>query len=145
MWYPRQRSQADNGCKRCLHFQPRKASLSPFPFCSSKSAAGTSTTPRSYEQSKMLHHPHDRQSRATFLGGKGIHYPTKTKMDGGPQEGGGSVHLTVGNRFGFDLDQYQTGPNSKFKFEFKKMKKFLKILQGAKNLMVSNFLKISFV
>ena len=48
-------------------------------------------------------------------------------------------------RSGSGLDRYQTGPNSKFKFEFKKNEKFLKILQGATNLMVSNFLKNSFV
>ena len=60
------------------------------------------------------------------------------------------VHLTIGNWSG--LGRYQTAPNSKFKFKFKKMKnflkilkKFLKILQGATNLMVSNFLKKSFV
>ena len=48
-------------------------------------------------------------------------------------------------RPGFDLGRYQTGPNSKFKFEFKKMKNSQKILQGATNLMVSNFLKNSFI
>ena len=51
-------------------------------------------------------------------------------------------------RSGSGLGRYQTGPNSKFKFEFKKMKnyqKILKILQGATNLMVSNFLKNSFI
>ena len=52
-------------------------------------------------------------------------------------------------RPGSGLGRYQTGPNSKFKFEFEKMKKkfkkFLKILQGATNLMVSNFLKNSFI
>ena len=57
------------------------------------------------------------------------------------------VHLTGGNWSGSGLGRYQTGPNSKFKFEFKKMKnsqkKFLKILQGATNLIVSNFLKNS--
>jgi len=39
--------------------------------------------------------------------------------------------LTKPVRPGFSLGRYQTGPNSKFKFEFKKMKnsqKFLKIL-----------------
>ena len=41
--------------------------------------------------------------------------------------------------------RYQTDTNSKFEFEFKKNEKFLKILQGATNLMVSNFLKNSFV
>ena len=45
--------------------------------------------------------------------------------------------------------RYETGPNSKFKFEFKKNekfpKKFLKILQGAKNLMVSIFFQNSFI
>ena len=49
---------------------------------------------------------------------------------------------------GSGLGQYQTGLNLKFKFKFKKMKKiqkFLKILQGATNLMVLNFLKNSFV
>ena len=49
---------------------------------------------------------------------------------------------------GSGLGRYQTGPNSKFKFEFKKwkfLKKFLKILQGTTNLMVSNFLKNSFI
>jgi hypothetical protein len=45
------------------------------------------------------------------------------------------VNETGGNRFGltgpvkpvrpgFGLGRYQTGPNSKFKFEFKKMKNF---------------------
>ena len=51
-------------------------------------------------------------------------------------------------RPGSGLGRYQTGPNSKFKFDLKKMKnskRFLKILQGATNLMVSNFLKNSFV
>ena len=51
-------------------------------------------------------------------------------------------------RPGSGLDRYQTGPNSKFKFKFKKwkiLKKFLKILQGATNLMVSNFLKNPFI
>ena len=62
------------------------------------------------------------------------------------------VYLTGGNRSGLTgyrsnrsgsgLGRYQTGPNSKFKFKFKK---FLKILQGATNLMVSNFLKNSFI
>ena len=45
-------------------------------------------------------------------------------------------------RPGSGLGRYQTGPNSKFKFEFKKIKNFqkiLKILQGATNLMVSIF------
>ena len=61
------------------------------------------------------------------------------------------IHQTGGNRSGLTgsgLDRYQTGSNSKFKFKFKKwkiLKKFLKILQGAKNLMVSNFLKNSFI
>ena len=32
----------------------------------------------------------------------------------------GRVNQTGGNRSGFGLSQYQTGPNSKFKFEFKK-------------------------
>ena len=51
-------------------------------------------------------------------------------------------------RPGFGLGRYETGPNSKFNFEFKKMKKSqknLKILQGTTNLMVSNFLKNSFI
>ena len=52
-------------------------------------------------------------------------------------------------RPGSGLDRYQTGPNLKFKFKFfkknKKSQKFLKILQGATNLMVSNFLKNSFI
>ena len=46
------------------------------------------------------------------------------------------------------LFRYETGPNSKFKFELKKWKipkKFLKILQAAMNLMVSNFLQNSFI
>ena len=34
------------------------------------------------------------------------------------------VHQTVGNRS--DLVRYEIGPNSKFKFEFKKIKKFQK-------------------
>ena len=50
---------------------------------------------------------------------------------------------------GSGLGRYQTGTNSKFKFKFKKnekfQKKFLKIFQGATNLMVSNFLKNSLV
>ena len=52
------------------------------------------------------------------------------------------------SRSGSGLGRYQTGPNSKFKFELKKWKipkKFLKILQGATNLMVSNFLENSFI
>ena len=51
-------------------------------------------------------------------------------------------------RTGSGFGRYPTDQNSKFKFEFKKwkiLKKFLKILQGAMNLMVSNFLKNSFV
>ena len=36
--------------------------------------------------------------------------------------GGGRVPLTGGNRSGSGLGRYQTGPNSKFKFEFKKIK-----------------------
>ena len=32
------------------------------------------------------------------------------------------VNQTGGNRPSFGLGRYQTGPNSKFKFEFKKMK-----------------------
>ena len=52
-------------------------------------------------------------------------------------------------RSGSGLGRYQIGSNSKFKFEFKKNKKipkkFLKILQGVTNVMVSNFLKNSFV
>ena len=60
------------------------------------------------------------------------------------------VHQTGGNRSGLIGYWYQTGTNSKFKFKFKKNekfpKKFLKtILQGATNLMVSNFLKNSFI
>ena len=58
----------------------------------------------------------------------------------------GRVNLTGGNRFGFG--RYPTGQNSNFKFKFKKWKipkKFLKILQVAMNLMVSNFLKNSFI
>ena len=47
-------------------------------------------------------------------------------------------------RSGSGLDWYQTGPNSKFK-KMKILKKFLKILQGATNLMLSNFLKNSFI
>ena len=42
------------------------------------------------------------------------------------------------------LGRYQTGSNSKFKIELKKMKNS-QILQGAMNLMVSNFLKNSFI
>ena len=49
------------------------------------------------------------------------------------------VNQIGGNRSGFGLNRYQTDPNSKFK----KNKKILKILQGATNLMVSNFLKNS--
>ena len=52
-------------------------------------------------------------------------------------------------RTGSGLVRYETGQNSKFKFELKKMKnsqkKFLKILQGATNLMVSNFLQNSLI
>jgi hypothetical protein len=51
-------------------------------------------------------------------------------------------------RPGSGLVRYPTGQNSKFKFKFKKWKipkKFLKILQGAMNLIVSNFLKNSFI
>ena len=54
------------------------------------------------------------------------------------------VYKTGRNRSGSGVGRYQTGPNSKFKFELKKWKfpkKFLKILQGVTNLMVSNFLK----
>jgi len=52
-----------------------------------------------------------------------------------------TVCETVGNRDRPDLwtGRCQTGHNSKFKFEFKKMKnsrKFLKILHGEKNLMM---------
>ena len=32
------------------------------------------------------------------------------------------VNETSGNRSGYDLGRYQTGPNSKFKFKFKKIK-----------------------
>ena len=32
------------------------------------------------------------------------------------------VHQTVGNRTGSGLVRYEIGPNSKFKFKFKKMK-----------------------
>ena len=52
------------------------------------------------------------------------------------------------NRAGSGFGRYSTGQNSKFKFKFKKWKipkKFLKIIQGAMNLMVSNFLKNSFI
>ena len=63
------------------------------------------------------------------------------------------VNQIGGNRsgltgFGFGLGRYQTGLNLKFKFELKNekfLKNFLKILQGATNLMVSNFLKNSFI
>ena len=51
---------------------------------------------------------------------------------------------TMVHQTGFGLGRYQTGPNSKFEFELKKLKipkKFLKIFQGATNLIVSNFLK----
>ena len=48
-------------------------------------------------------------------------------------------------RTGSDSDRFQTGPNSNFKFKFKKNKKFLKIFQVATNLMVSNFFKYSFI
>ena len=49
---------------------------------------------------------------------------------------------------GSGFGRYPTGQNSKFKFKFKKWKiskKNPKILQGAMNLMVSNFLKNSFI
>ena len=48
-------------------------------------------------------------------------------------------------RAGSGFGRYPTGPNSKFKFEFKKWKIFkeiLKILQGATNIMVQIFSKI---
>ena len=51
-------------------------------------------------------------------------------------------------RTGSGLDRFQTGPNLKFKFEFKKIKnsqKLLKILYVATNLMVSKFFKYSFI
>ena len=61
------------------------------------------------------------------------------------------VHQTVSNRTGLKpvrtgsgLVRYETGPNSKFKFKLKN-EKFLKIRQGAMNLMVSNFLKNPFI
>ena len=70
------------------------------------------------------------------------------------------VNQTGGNRSGLTgyrsnrsgsgsgSGRYSTGQNSNFKFEFKKWKipkKFRKILQGVMNLMVSNFLKNSFI
>ena len=79
-----------------------------------------------------------------------------TQVAWAPQPARGSrVYKTGGNRSG--LTGYwsnRSGPvpvpnRPKFKFEFKKikknLKKILKILQGATNLMVSNFLKNSFV
>ena len=76
--------------------------------------------------------------------------------ESGREEGGRWIRVpqTVGNRTGltgpdrFRFVRYEIGPNSKFKFKFKKIKKikkFLKILKGATNLMVSNFLKNSFI
>jgi len=58
------------------------------------------------------------------------------------------VNETGGNRSGLTGQaRFWFGPvsNSKFKFEFKKNEKFLKILQGATNLIVLNFLKNSFI
>ena len=73
-----------------------------------------------------------------FLFEAGLNFPTGT----------GPVPVKP-VRTGSDSGRFETGPNSKFKFEFQKMKnsqkKFLKILQGATNLMVSNFLKYSFI
>ena len=51
-------------------------------------------------------------------------------------------------RTGSGLGRFQTDPNLKFEFEFKKMKipkKILKILQVATNLMVSKNFKYSFI
>ena len=64
------------------------------------------------------------------------------------RRGRSRVNRTVGNRSGSGSVRYETGQNSKFKFEFKKLKfsnKFLKILQVATNLMVSNFFKYLFI
>ena len=44
-------------------------------------------------------------------------------------------------RSGFGLGRYQTGPNSKFKFEFKKMKNSLKIPKNTSRCDESNGVK----
>ena len=51
------------------------------------------------------------------------------------------VHKTGGNRSG--LGRYQTDPNSKFKFEFKKMKNFQKIPKNTSRCDESNGVKFS--
>ena len=43
-------------------------------------------------------------------------------LPAGNRLAGRRVYLTGGNRSGSGLGRYQTSPNSKFKFEFKKMK-----------------------
>ena len=53
------------------------------------------------------------------------------------------VHLTGGNRSGSGLDRYQTGPNSKFKFKFKKMKNSQKIPKNTSRCDESNGVKFS--
>ena len=62
------------------------------------------------------------------------------------------VHLTVGNRSGLTgtdnrsgsgLGRYQTGPNSKFKFEFKKRKNFQKNSKNTSRCDESNGVKFS--
>ena len=73
-------------------------------------------------------------ARAGELGRAGLKKPVGT----------GPVTAVTGLT-GSGIGRLETGPNLKFKFEFQKMEKFLKILQGATNLMVSNFLKISFI
>ena len=51
------------------------------------------------------------------------------------------VHKTVGNRSGSGLGWYQTDPNSKFKFEFQKMKNFQKIPKNTSSCDESNGVK----
>ena len=51
--------------------------------------------------------------------------------------------LTKPVRPGFGLGRYQTGPNSKFKFEFKKNEKFTKIPKNTLRCDESNSVKFS--
>ena len=64
-----------------------------------------------------------------------------------PVQPGGRVHQTGGNRSGPVLVSAgtQSAKIQTLNLNSKNPKKFLKILQGAMNLMVSNFLKKSFI
>ena len=115
---------------------PRRRTRRAVPCAASQLAAKPLPSPPPPQLSAQIASPSPRASPrpAHRLSLSGLTEPSVTGQTGPVRTGSGSV-------------RYETGPNSKFEFEFKKMKnsqKILKILHGATNLMVSNFLKNSF-